>query len=229
MSGILDGILKGGASGAAAGPEGALVGAGLGLATGIIQNIGAASAKKKADAAMPPLIDPRQAAFLSELNQKRKAIDTGAAFGAGTNAVNNLNASTNSAISQAAGGDVGGTTQGLLQSQAVANSGENNVLAQGQGQQLAYNSMFNALNNKISDRQTQLELLDSQQKRAEWAQKKQMANQNMMAGVSGHHSSGGGNGSAPAQTDDASAGTATGGSNAGVADFIKSLNIGGAI
>jgi hypothetical protein len=161
------------------------ISAGIGLATGLIQNIQAGKLKKKADAAMPDLIDPRQASFLSELNQKRKAIDTGADFGAGMNAVNTTNAATNNAIVKSTGGDVGGTIQGLLQSQQVANNGANNILAQGQGQQLAYNSMFNDLNNKISARQLQLEMYGSQQLRAEWAQKKQMANQNMMAGVGG--------------------------------------------
>lgn len=188
MSGIAD-ILgdmgSGAATGSIGGPPGAIIGAGVGLATGLIQNIGAASAKKKADAAMPGLIDPRQASFLAELEQKRKAIDTGADFGAGMNAVNNINAGTNNAIVKSSGGDVGGTVQGLLQSEQIANNGANSVLAQGQGQQLAYNSMFNDLNNKIAARQLQLEMAHSQQARAEWAQKKQMANQNTMAGTAG--------------------------------------------
>jgi hypothetical protein len=162
-----------------------LAGSALSLGTGLLQNIQAGKLKKRADAAMPELVDPRQAAFLAELNQKRKAIDTGADFGAGMNAINTTNAATNNAIVRSTGGDVGGTIQGLLQSQQVANSGANNVLAQGQAQQMQYNSMFNDLNNKIAARQLQLEMYNSQQLRAEWAQKKQMANQNTMAGFSG--------------------------------------------
>jgi hypothetical protein len=161
-----------------------LAGSALSLGTGLIQNIQAGKLKKKADAAMPELVDPRQAAFLSELNQKRKAIDTGADFATGMNAINTTNAATNNAIVRSTGGDVGGTIQGLLQSQQVANAGSNNVLAQGQAQQMQYNSMFNDLNNKIAARQLQLEMYNSQQLRGEWAQKKQMANQNMMAGAS---------------------------------------------
>lgn len=180
---MLGGGGSGGSGGGAGGSGGK--GAAIGLATGLLQQIQAAKLKKKADAAMPGLIDPRQAAFLSELNQKRKAIDTGADFGAGMNAINSTNAATNNAIIRSSGGDVSGTIQGLLQSEQAANNGKNGVLAQGEGQQLAYNSMFNDLNNKIAARQLQLELQQSQQARAEWAQKQQSANQNLMAGISG--------------------------------------------
>lgn len=176
MAGI-DSLLTGGAS--------QVAGSGIGLATGMIQNIQASRLKKKAEAAMPELVDPRQAAFLSELSQKRKAIDTGADFGTGMNAVNTTNAATDNAIVKSSGGDVGGTIQGLLQSQQVANAGTNNVLAQGQSQQMQYNSMFNDLNNKIAARQLQLEMQHAQQLTAEWAQKKQAANQNMMAATAG--------------------------------------------
>lgn len=180
--GVLDGIMKGAKGGASLGPEGAVAGAGIGLATALIQNIQANNLKKKAESAMPPNIDPRQASFLAELNQKRKAIDTGADFASGINTINQTNAGTNNAIVNSSGGDAGNTLQGLLQSEGVANQGKNNVIAQGQQQQMQYNSMFNDLNNKISARSLQLQMYRSQQARAEWAQKKQSASQNTMAG-----------------------------------------------
>lgn len=161
----------------------------LGVATGILQQIQAAKLKKKAESAMPSLIDPRQASFLAELNQKRKSIDTGADFAAGMNAIDQTNAGTNNAIVNASGGDAGGTLQGLLQSQAVANQGKNNVLAEGQNQQMQYNSMFNDLNNKIAGRALQLQMYRSQQARGEWAQKQQNASQNLQAGMAGITSS----------------------------------------
>lgn len=185
----------GGAAAGAAGKSGMLSGllnkpmdmakSGLGLATSFIQNISANKAKRKADSLMPGLVDPRQAAFLAELNQKRKALDTGADFGVGMNQINGTQASANDAITKSTGGDVGATIQGLLSSERTADDGKNNIIAQGQGQQMQYNSMFNDLNNKISARSMQLQLLKSQQARAEWAQKKQSANQNFQAGVGG--------------------------------------------
>lgn len=159
--------------------------ASMGLASGFIQTLQANKLKKKADSAAPGLIDPRQAAMLSELNQKRKSIDTGAAFQTGMNAINTTNTATNEAITRNSGGDAGNTLAGLLSSERGANDAIGNVIGQGQGQQLAYTSMFNQLNNQIAARSLQLQMQKSQQLRAEWAQKKQVANQNVMAGVAG--------------------------------------------
>lgn len=157
----------------------------MGLGSGLIQSIQAHNLKNKADSAAPGLVDPRQASFLAELNQKRKAIDTGADFAAGMQAIDTTNAGTNNALVAAAGGDAGGTIQALLQSERTANDSKNNVLAQGQNQQMQYNSMFNDLNNKIAARSMQLQMQRSQQARAEWAAKQQSASKNMMAGVAG--------------------------------------------
>lgn len=184
LGGMAGGKIGGAGSSGSPSPPGAM-GAGLGLATGLFQQIQANALKKKANSALPPTIDPRQASFLAELNQKRKAIDTGADFASGMNAINQTNATTNNAIVNASGGDAGGTLQGLLQSEGVANQGKNNVLAQGQQQQMQYNSMFNDLNNKIAGRALQLQMYRSQQARAEWAQKQQHASQNLQAGMAG--------------------------------------------
>ena len=61
----------------------------------------------------------------------------------------------------------------------------NNVLAQGQQQQMANNSMYNELNNKMAARALQLGMQRSQQLKGEWAQGKQTANQNLMSGLGG--------------------------------------------
>lgn len=167
-----------------------LIPAALQIGSSIVQNISAAKKKKQADSLMPGTVDPHQAAFLAELNQKRKAIDTGADFGAGMNAINSTNASTNEALTRASGGDTGATIQGLLGAQRVAGDAGNNVIAQGQQQQMGYNSMYNDLNNKMAARAMQIQMQRSQQARAEWAQKKQTANQNMMSGVAGLFSGG---------------------------------------
>lgn len=159
--------------------------AGVSGITSLVQQIQANRLKKKADAAMPELVDPGQAAFLSELNQKRRSIDTGADFAAGMQAIDATNAGTNDALVRNGGGDAGGTIQALLQSERVAGDSKNNVLAQGQQQQLAYNSMYGDMLNKMSARKLQLQLLQSQQARAEWAEKQQAASRNFMGFLGG--------------------------------------------
>lgn len=180
--GVLDGILKGGSTGAALGPAGAVAGAGIGLATGLIQNIQANKLKKQADAAMPELVDPNQAAYLSELNQKRKSIASGAAFSTAMQQADMQQASANDAITRNSGGDSGSAIQALLQAQANSGNIKNQALANGQQQQMGYDSMYGNQLNKIAARTLQLQLLESQQKRAEWAKKKQFAGQNTQAG-----------------------------------------------
>ena len=158
-------------------------GAGFSLATGAIQNLQALKLKNKADAAMPELIDPNQASYLANLNQKRKSIETGADFSEATRQADVNQAAANSAILGASGGDSGSAIQGLLQAQNVAGTQKNKAIAQGQNQQFAYDTAYGNMLNQISARSLQLQLLRSQQARAEWAQKKQMANQNTNAGI----------------------------------------------
>ena len=157
--------------------------AGLSSGVGILQNLQAMKLKRQADSAMPGFVDPNQSAFLAELQQKRRSIDTGADFAAGMNTIDSTNAGTNEAIVRSTGGDVGGTIQALLQSQGMANQAKNNVLAQGQQQQMQYNQMYGSLLNRIEDRKLQLQMYRTQQARAEQMKKQQQANQNMMAGL----------------------------------------------
>lgn len=157
----------------------------MGLATGLVQSIQASKLKKKAEAAFPELVDPNQAGYLSELNQKRKSIETGADFAEGMQAVDTTNAATNNAIVQSSGGDAGGTIQGLLQAQRTANIGKNEVLAQGQNQQINYDSAYGNVLDKIAGRKMQLQLLRSQQARAEWDHKSKLASANLQAGMAG--------------------------------------------
>jgi len=177
----------------------------MGLAMGAIQSIKAKKLKDKADSAMPELVDPGQAAFLSELNQKRRSIDTGADFAAGMQAIDTTNAGTNDALVRSAGGDASGTIQALLQSERVAGDSKNNVLAQGQQQQAQYNSMYGNLLNDMSQRRLELQLMRSQQARAEWAKMQSNASKNVQAGIAGFSGAGspqtgqGNSGETPAQ------------------------------
>lgn len=209
MAGALDNILKGGSTGMSlGGPTGAAIGAGLGIATSAIQGIQAARLKKKAEAAMPELVDPNQAAFLSELNQKRRSIETGADFAGAMDNIDATTAGTQEAITRNTGGDVGGTIQALLQAQQTGNMAKNAAIGQGQQQQMQANSMYGNLLNQIAARRFSLQQQQSQQALAEWGQKKQTSNQNAMAGVTGAagilgqmkpSSDGGGGGGGPEQ------------------------------
>lgn len=181
------GMMGGGGAGGGGAAKGA-----FSLATGLIQDLQAHKLKKEANSAMPPLVDANQAAFLSELNQKRKSIETGADYAAGMNALNASNAGTNDAIIRNSGGDVGGTVQALLQSERATSDAKNNLLAQGANEQMGYNSMYGEFLNKIAARKMQLQLYKSQQARAEWAAKQKDANANMMAGATSFIPGGGG-------------------------------------
>lgn len=181
---VIKGAIGGGGGGGGGGKAGA-AGAITGLATGLIQTVQAGKLKKKADAAMPDLVDPNQAAYLAELNQKRKSIETGADFTEAMQQADTSQASTNDALLKSSGGNIGATIQALLQSQSVAGDVKNKALAQGQAQQFNWDTAYGSQLNKIATTKRQLQLYDSQQKRAEWAQKKQTASQNVNAGISG--------------------------------------------
>lgn len=155
----------------------------VGGVTGIIEGIQAIRAKRKANSEFPGLIDPQQAAFLSEMNQKRKALDTGAEYTAGMDAANEGNASVNDAIIKSTGGDTGSTIQSLLQSERVMGQNQNNVLAQSQNAQKFFTGVSADMLNRIAGRKMQLELAKSSQDRAEWAQKSQDATANILNAV----------------------------------------------
>lgn len=179
---MLMGLIGGGGSGGSGGkPPGA--GAALSLATGALQSLQAAALKRKADSAMPDLIDPNQSSYLAELNQKRRSIETGAAFAGANRAADMSQAAASNAIVGSSGGDVGSTLQGLLQSQVAAGDVKNRAIAQGQNNQFAYDTAYGNYLDKISGRSLQLQHLRSQQARAEEMQKKTYANQNINAGL----------------------------------------------
>jgi hypothetical protein len=186
----------------------------LGGGAGILQNLQAMKLKNKAESAMPGFVDPNQSAFLAELAQKRKSIDTGSDVVAPINAIDATNAGTNEAIVRSTGGDVGGTIQALLQSQGMANQAKNNALAQSQQRQAQYTQMYGALANRVEDRKLQLEMYRSQQARAEWAKMRQKANQNMMAGLG-----------RAAQQDSSQQGDAVGGSGAAAPTSAVDLSV----
>ena len=179
----------------------------MGLAMGAIQTIQANKLKKRAESAFPDLVDPSQAGFLAELGQKRKSLDTGAAFATGMQNIDASQAGTNNSIVQSSGGDAGATMQALLQSQRVAGDSKNSVIAQGQGQQLAYTQMYQGVLDQIAARKLQLQMQRSQQATAEWAAKQKSASQNLMTGIAGFSGAGSPNMSGAQSTETTAAAT----------------------
>jgi len=180
----IDNLLK-----MAASPTGT---AALSIGLGAAQSIQANKLKNKAESAFPEMVDPNQSAFLAELGQKRKSMETGAEFASGMKEAESTGAGTMQAITQAAGGDSGSTIQGLLQAQKGINASKNQVLAQGQSQQQGVDAVYANMLNKISARKMQLQLQRSQQAMGEWAKKQGAVSQNLTTGVTGLLSSLGG-------------------------------------
>lgn len=187
-------MITGGGKGGGGGTGSQGAQAGMSLASGILQHVQANKFKKQAEAAMPDQVDPTQTSFLAELNQKRKSIETGADFQEAMNEADSSQASVNDAIIGAGGGNVSSIMQGLLQAQKGAGSMKNKALAQGQQQQMAYDSAASNMLNKIAGRKLELQMFNQQQAQAQYAQTKQTARQNTMAGMSGLLSMGKGGG-----------------------------------
>jgi len=158
-------------------------GAAAATTLGLIQSARANKMLRKADNAAPSLYDAQQQAYLSEINQKRRSIQSGSAYAGQLGQIDQGMAGTQQAVVQSSGGDATGTLQGLLASQAVANRGKNEAFAQEGQQQLQYDTLGSALTNKMADRAMQLQLARSLQLRAQGMQKKQDAFANTMGGL----------------------------------------------
>jgi len=160
-----------------------LTGAAAFTTLGLIQSARANKMLRKADNAAPSLYDANQQAYLSEINQKRRSIQSGSAYAGQLGQIDQGMAGTQQAIVQSSGGDSTGTLSGLLASQAVANRGKNETFAQEGQQQLQYDTLGSALTNKMADRAMQLQLAKSLQLRTQGMQKKQDAFANTMGGL----------------------------------------------
>jgi hypothetical protein len=194
LGGAAIGKMAGQAAGQAAGNSGGkikealnkprqLTGAAAATTLGLIQSARANKMLRKADSAAPSLYDAQQQAYLSDINQKRRSIQSGSAYAGQLGQIDQGMAGTQQAIVQSSGGDSTGTLSGLLASQAVANRGKNEAFAQEGQQQLEYDTLGSALTNKMADRAMQLQLAKSLQLRAQGMQKKQDAFANTMGGL----------------------------------------------
>jgi uncharacterized protein YgfB (UPF0149 family) len=156
---------------------------GSAMGMGIGQMLSGLQSKKQAQGLYPSYEDPRQLALLSEINQKRKSLETGADFAEAVDLANQAQAATQAGIIKSTGGDVGGTIQGLLQSERNTQGARNQAYATGAAEQRANTQLYNALLDQISARKLQLQMQRSQQKMAEWAQSMKEGRQNFLAGL----------------------------------------------
>ena len=155
--GAIGGALSGAGAGAQFGPWGAGVGAGIGLIGGLMQ--GANQRKKmadyrKAEAGVNP-IDPRQAAFLSKLNQQERFYRSGtdAASGFAMQGQRNALAQTQANLVRA-----GANPNQLLRAQGQANLGMAQVGAAASQRADALLPMQGNMTNLISERIYQRQL-----------------------------------------------------------------------
>ncbi len=170
---------KGASMGSAVPGVGTLIGAGIGSTIGgvtsLIEAIHGRKDKQAADNLQPSLYDPQQQAFLAEINQKRKSINSGSAFAADMGDINQSQQGTDQAIVQNGGGDSAGTIAGLLTAETNAGRLKNQVLGNSMAEGQFYNTFGNSLLDSISARSLQLQLAQQSQRRAQWAQESQDA------------------------------------------------------
>lgn len=181
-AGSILGTVLGGAAGAATGtPEGAKIGMSIG--SGLGGSLDAMKSKKEADSLFPDYVSANQASFLAELNQKRRALETGADTAAALQQADMSQASTNQAIARAAGGNVSNILQGILGAQKNAGMIKNAALAQASQNQMGLNNAYQNMLNLVEQRKLELELMQSQQNRANWAASQRDAMANFNAGI----------------------------------------------
>jgi hypothetical protein len=153
------------------------------MTLGAINLFEARKARNEAEGLMPSLYDPNQLALLSEIEQKRRSINTGSAFAADINELQSGTAQAMGAISRVTGGDVAGTVNALLAAQQAGARGVNQALAKSDQMGLQYDSLYSNMAKRVSDRAMQLQLAERTQKLAEWAQAKQDGMANLGAGI----------------------------------------------
>lgn len=153
----------------------------LGATKAISQKVKANKAGNAAESNVPDLVDPNMSAYLNELAQKKRSLETGAEMASSLKNIDQTTAVTQEAITNVSGGDSSGTIQGMLQAQAVGSRAKNDALASGQRNQMALNSFYDKTLNRIADQKLQLQLLAADKKSARWAGQEQGAGQNAMA------------------------------------------------
>lgn len=157
-----------------------------GTVFGAIQSAQGASKSKQADRMSPDIIDPNRVRDLEEAKRRQNSLAAGtdtttqqALKQAGQNT-----RATQRDIAKSTGGNVAGTVSGLLQSQSLGGSIENQALASAGERGMAMGNLYNKITEDISQRKLDIQQFRSVQKRAEGARLKKEGSANVMAGLS---------------------------------------------
>lgn len=185
-NGLLQGVLPlaGTAIGAAvAGPGGAAAGAQAGLAGG--QLLAGLLGGRRARGLTPPQEDPELRAFLNEIQQRRKELETGAGFQTQRRLIGQQLATTQRGIVRAGGGATGATISGLARAQRVAGTQLGEVLGAAEQRQLFLTQMAGQIIGDIGQRRLELQLLERGQALAESKQVTSEGLSNLLAQIAG--------------------------------------------
>ena len=168
-TGVASGAMKGAKLGSFLGPKGMAAGAVIGGAVG---GLSANKRKNEAESSQNiSLQDPNEVSRLQRLDQIVKNLERGTDTLTQNkiSEVQKMGAQTQGAISKVSGGDVGATTQGLLQAQRNVQTGTNQALAD-RGQLGMFSGLAANLAQRVSQRSLELQLLNRNQQTAEYAQ-----------------------------------------------------------
>jgi hypothetical protein len=138
-------------------------------------------AGKRAEQAGADIEDPETRAFADEIDRERRAMETGAAFQSERQKIRQMTADTQSSIVDATAGDTASTLSALMQAQSQGGRQMNEVLARGFNRQKYFTNLYNKLNQRIQQRELEMEQLDETQALAEEAQRKKQARANLNA------------------------------------------------
>lgn len=130
---------------------------GVAGALGVGQLIASALKKNKANGLQPEADDIEQRNFLNEINRKRKAINTGAAYQEQMGELKNQQASTINGMLSASGGAGGAAIAGMARAGRGTSSAFANILAQGDQKEMALTQMSDDLIQRMSGRRLDLQ------------------------------------------------------------------------
>tara|TARA_R100001163_G_C5068400_1_gene208647 strand:+ start:438 stop:983 length:546 start_codon:yes stop_codon:yes gene_type:complete len=151
--------------------------AGMSMALGAGQMIAGSINRKKADSLLPPAEDPMERQMLNTLRRRRRALETGTANLAQTNAARQMSKQAMSSAFKA-GGPVNQSFYSNLQSQTLGN-----IAAQSAQQYSQALGMEQSQSKLMADRRSDLSLLRSARKSAQAERQMQTGQQNIGAGL----------------------------------------------
>lgn len=179
LIGGVTGAASGAAMGSAAGPWGTAIGGVVGGVTGLF------SAPKKVSQPQIPLVDFEQLKLQRELERKREAVNSGISteFTTASALINAAQAGAMESVTGLTGGDVGSALAGMENISKAGGSNVNALLSTITAQDANYANLIANSVNEISKRKLSLQMMESDQAKAQNAQTGTDTKQNIMSTV----------------------------------------------